>query len=160
MIGAKRGRREADSKGSETRERRKGRKKANSKPKPKQQSPRARKVVDIPLPEITYDKGGPTEEEEKAIQAMLNAIETEESKQGRGGVVVEGEEFRELYMSEITEGFGDDLDAIRKAVKGGFGNREMELLVDCLTHGLDLYDEESKAVYVATQGDKIPLGDL
>eukprot|EP00954_Amorphochlora_amoebiformis_P023365 1359583-Amorphochlora_amoeboformis.AAC.1 len=120
MRGAKRGRREADSKGSETLERRKGRKKANSKPKPKQQSPRARKVVDIPLPEITYDKGGPTEEEEKAIQAMLNAIETEEvgceynvslmslvfnsitsqSKQGRGGVVVEGEEFRELYMSE------------------------------------------------------------
>ncbi|GAB5359851.1 hypothetical protein AAMO2058_000577500 [Amorphochlora amoebiformis] len=140
MIGAKRGRREADSKGSETRERRKGRKKANSKPKPKQQSPRARKVVDIPLPEITYDKGGPTEEEEKAIQAMLNAIETEEvgvcelyspifvvsclqceynvslmslvfnsitsqSKQGRGGVVVEGEEFRELYMSEVRLDF-------------------------------------------------------
>lgn len=52
------------------------------------------------------------------------------------------ENFRDLYMSELTESFEDELDAVRK--DEGFDGHKMQLLIDCLENGTKLYTPEEQ----------------
>lgn len=50
--------------------------------------------------------------------------------------------FRDLYMSEITASFEDELDRLRQ--DDGFDGHKMQLLIDCLEGGTKLYSPEEQ----------------
>mmetsp|Transcript_5660 Transcript_5660/g.8350 ORF Transcript_5660/g.8350 Transcript_5660/m.8350 type:complete len:158 (-) Transcript_5660:233-706(-) len=62
--------------------------------------------------------------------------------------------FRDLYIAEITDAFGDELDNVRKTTQGEFGQREMSLLLSCLEDGMQSFDKEQKKIFLSEHSKK------
>eukprot|EP00466_Bigelowiella_natans_P000747 jgi/Bigna1/88193/estExt_fgenesh1_pg.C_290041 len=56
-------------------------------------------------------------------------------------------QIRDAYVSEFTDAFADELDGVRKSLKGEFAGKEMALLLDCIEDGMNFYDKNEKKVF-------------
>jgi len=55
--------------------------------------------------------------------------------------------FRDLYIEEMTNCFGEDLDKIREQ-EANFDSKSVKLLVDCLESGMSTYSTLQKNIFV------------
>jgi ribosome assembly protein YihI (activator of Der GTPase) len=55
--------------------------------------------------------------------------------------------FRDLYMSEMTDSFANELDLLRQ--DEGLDGHKMKLLIDCLESGTHLYNKEEQEFILA-----------
>mmetsp|Transcript_30642 Transcript_30642/g.74658 ORF Transcript_30642/g.74658 Transcript_30642/m.74658 type:complete len:328 (-) Transcript_30642:119-1102(-) len=83
-----------------------------------------------------------------AAQRIIREEADEAEKRKRVANTPTKEEFRDAYRAQFTDAFADELEGVRKAVRGGFGEREMELLVEIIEDGMHIFDEEEKQIFV------------
>ncbi|CAG8559115.1 8369_t:CDS:2 [Paraglomus brasilianum] len=57
-------------------------------------------------------------------------------------------QFRNYYMTQLTQGFGEDLDKIRK--EEGFNQNKLEVLISSLESGIDIYSDLEKSLTLSS----------
>jgi hypothetical protein len=54
------------------------------------------------------------------------------------------QEFEDFYLQQITQEFGDDLDKLRQSKD--FNDNSLVMLIDALKQGVNIFDQEQRAV--------------
>ncbi|KAL9956924.1 hypothetical protein ACROYT_G038485 [Oculina patagonica] len=57
--------------------------------------------------------------------------------------------FRDFYMEMVTSSFGDDLDRLRQ--EGSLDSRKVEMLINCLETGKDIWSDLEKSLLQSTE---------
>lgn len=57
---------------------------------------------------------------------------------------LDDQQFEQFYLQQVTQEFGDDLDKLRQSKD--FNDNSLVLLIDALKQGVNIFDEEQRAV--------------
>lgn len=96
------------------------------------------------MEQLTKMNQGSVDEREKVKIGEPSEIETAEKHRKSNEHHEEKSTFHDYYMEMITANFGDDLDHLRK--EGSLDSRKIEMLVNCLETGKDIWSDLEKSL--------------
>ena len=87
---------------------------------------------------------------ELGLWQKISRMTKQALKRARGETAHVEVAFKDVYMGKLTDVFGSDIDRLRGAEADDepFDERCMELVVEALQSGMDMFDEEEKKMLV------------